>query len=412
MTLSHLLNGNQFFSGGLALGVIATAAAFLRRYIPLLFRRFVVDIEVREWDMVRWLGLWLAHTDYGKRCRKLSVKTINTHSDDASVFFEPGLGPHLFRYEGAWILVDRRIEKEENVWNRSEWYFVRILGSRAVGTQLVETAKEFGTSLLARKHSAYISDGKGDWKQLSVGTPRPLDSVILPGTLVEDLMLDVRTFFDRRDWYRERGIPHRRGYELSGPPRTGKTSLVRAMCAAVPMPLYVLDLSSSDLHDYDLTITLGRVPAGSAVLIEDIDAVSRSRETDATKVSDSDSKVTLSGLLNALDGPLTSEGRILFVTTNHPERLDPALRGEGRLDVHVKLTYADRDQIIRLFLRFFPDRTEEAELFAEIVPAGALSPAAIQEHLLARSDDPERALSEAPQLARKEVHVVDRERAA
>ena len=52
------------------------------------------------------------------------------------------------------------------------------------------------------------------------------------------------------------------------------------------------------------------------------------------------SRLSFSGFLNALDGVRSQEGQILFMTTNHKERLDPALLRPGRADVHVKLNLA------------------------------------------------------------------------
>jgi chaperone BCS1 len=79
--------------------------------------------------------------------------------------------------------------------------------------------------------------------------------------------------------------------------------------------------------------------------------------------------VTFSGLLNALDGVRSQEGRILMMTTNHREKLDPALLRPGRADMHVELNYASEKQMRGLFKKFFPDSTaDEQERFANELP--------------------------------------------
>ena len=79
--------------------------------------------------------------------------------------------------------------------------------------------------------------------------------------------------------------------------------------------------------------------------------------------------VTFSGLLNALDGVRSQEGRILMMTTNHREKLDPALLRPGRADVHVQLNYASESQMKGLFKKFFPDSTiEDQAQFANELP--------------------------------------------
>lgn len=63
--------------------------------------------------------------------------------------------------------------------------------------------------------------------------------------------------------------------------------------------------------------------------------------------------VTLSGLLNALDGVGAQEGRILITTTNKYRVLDPALVRPGRLDVHLEFKNASKYQAKELFSRFY-----------------------------------------------------------
>ena len=111
--------------------------------------------------------------------------------------------------------------------------------------------------------------------------------------------------------------------------------------------------------------------------MEDIDAafhhsISRATEESEKKLltgdkapasSSSDSpKISLSGLLNALDGVGAQEGRLLFATTNRYETLDAALRRPGRMDVHVEFKLASQYQAGGLFKRFYmPDETVTVE---------------------------------------------------
>lgn len=88
--------------------------------------------------------------------------------------------------------------------------------------------------------------------------------------------------------------------------------------------------------------------------------------------------VSFSGLLNALDGIRSQEGRILFMTTNHKERLDPALIRPGRCDVQIEFNNASHGQVKRLFLNFFPGKEEEARTFAKLIPESKVSMAKLQ----------------------------------
>jgi len=65
------------------------------------------------------------------------------------------------------------------------------------------------------------------------------------------------------------------------------------------------------------------------------------------------SSVTFSGFLNALDGVASGEERIIFLTTNHMEKLDPALIRPGRVDLACLIDDASPSQAKRLFIRFY-----------------------------------------------------------
>lgn len=187
---------------------------------------------------------------------------------------------------------------------------------------------------------------------------------------------------------------------MHGVPGSGKSSLIHAIAGALMLDIYVVSLSASWMNDSTLTSLMGRVPARCIVLLEDLDAAftrSTSRDSGSTGApgprrksgnsssnnkddSDSDddednekskkkkkkddqlsevNTLSLSGLLNALDGVAASEGRILFATTNHLERLDPALSRPGRMDVWIEFKNASPWQAEALFRNFFPSADEE-----------------------------------------------------
>ena len=78
--------------------------------------------------------------------------------------------------------------------------------------------------------------------------------------------------------------------------------------------------------------------------------------------------MTFSGLLNTLDGVASSEERLVFMTTNHLDRLDPALIRPGRVDVKQEISLASKSQVSKMFSRFYPDEIpSQAEKFADKV---------------------------------------------
>jgi chaperone BCS1 len=100
-----------------------------------------------------------------------------------------------------------------------------------------------------------------------------------------------------------------------------------------------------------------------------------------------------------MDGVASQEGRLLFMTTNHIERLDPALSRPGRIDVRVELGYAKKDQLERLFLNFYPEQKKLAVSFAESIPESVqLTTALVQSHFMNFKNDAQAAVSNAALL--------------
>lgn len=156
---------------------------------------------------------------------------------------------------------------------------------------------------------------------------------------------------------------------------TGKTSLIQAIAGELGLHVYIISLSRAGLDDTSLGTAIGDLPGKCIALMEDIDAaftrgITRDQGESVAEVDGGDdkgpkpagpkgapvSRVTLSGLLNALDGVGAQEGRILFATTNRYHSLDAALVRPGRLDLHIEFKYASTFQVAELFRTFYmPD---------------------------------------------------------
>ena len=197
-----------------------------------------------------------------------------------------------------------------------------------------------------------------------------MDSVVLDDGVAQGIIDDIRQFEKSEDWYKKKGIPYRRGYLLHGPPGTGKTSLTQAIAGALGYNICYVNLSGEHMDDDSLNRLLNNSPGKALILLEDIDAIFESREK-VEKIQiqrGGPRRVSFSGLLNALDGIRSQEGKILFMTTNHKDRLDPALLRPGRSDVHVLLNNASSKQVTNFFKVFFPNQENMADKFAEKIP--------------------------------------------
>lgn len=144
--------------------------------------------------------------------------------------------------------------------------------------------------------------------------------------------------------------------------------MIHSLAGELGLDVYIVSLSRSGLDDNALQGLIADLPEKCIALMEDIDvafhgSMNRTSGNPEKKLIASDKepgptpndtpKITLSGLLNALDGIGAQDGRLLFATTNRYEALDAALRRPGRMDVHVEFKLASQYQAGELFKRFY-----------------------------------------------------------
>uniref|UniRef100_A0ACD5UZT0 Uncharacterized protein n=1 Tax=Avena sativa TaxID=4498 RepID=A0ACD5UZT0_AVESA len=282
---------------------------------------------------------------------------------------------------------------------------------------IMSTAEELSRQDRALK--IFLNEG-GMWQGINHHHPASFDTLAMDPALKQAVLDDLDRFLKRKDYYQRIGKAWKRGYLLYGPPGTGKSSLVAAMANHLRFNLYDLDLSG--VYDNStLQRLLIDMSNKSILVIEDIDCSfdTMSREgPKATDTADADGdnsvreryeyrdrehhmggyhqerKITLSGLLNFIDGLWSTSGeeRIIIFTTNYKDRLDPALLRPGRMDMHVYMGYCGWDAFKTLVRNYH--LLDDHRMFPEIQELLAVvevTPAEVSEMLL-RSEDVDVAL--------------------
>jgi chaperone BCS1 len=201
------------------------------------------------------------------------------------------------------------------------------------------------------------------------------------------------------------------------------------VAGAFGLDIYILSLLDAQLTETQLMQLLAGLPNRCVLLFEDIDSAGLVRDEARHKT---DCKISLSCLLNAIDGVSSPDGRLLIMTTNHPELLDPALVRPGRVDLHIGFVLPGHAELEALFLSMYSKAVTISEListekeisaestcingitsensietlakqFAEALPSSRHSLASAQGYLLQHKRDPIAAVAGAKAWSDKEL---------
>ncbi|KAF8084096.1 hypothetical protein N665_0734s0020 [Sinapis alba] len=255
--------------------------------------------------------------------------------------------------EVKWCYVQTENEKGDKVKRYYELTFEKKLREKVIGPYLshvVAVSDEIKKSLrVVKLYSQDVDDSDdddgcagGSWGCINLEHPSTFDTLAMDPSAKKKIIDDLERFLKREEFYKRVGKAWKRGYLLYGPPGTGKSSLIAAMANHLKFDVFDLELSSV-YDNRELKRVLLSTTNRSILVIEDIDcnAEVRDREDESQEDETDRGKVTLSGILNLIDGLWSSFGdeRIIVFTTNHKERLDPALLRPGRMDMHIHMSY-------------------------------------------------------------------------
>ncbi|CDY63216.1 BnaAnng18700D [Brassica napus] len=234
----------------------------------------------------------------------------------------------------------------------------------------------------------------GKWSNVPFHHPATFETLAMDPEKKERIKKDLIKFSKGKDYYKKVGKPWKRGYLLFGPPGTGKSTMISAIANFLDYDVYDLELTTVK-DNSELKKLLLDTKGKSIIVIEDIDCSldltgQRKTEKKEKKEAEKLSKVTLSGLLNSIDGlwSACSDEKIIIFTTNFVDKLDPALIRRGRMDNHIEMSYCKFEAFKVLAKNYL--EIESHELYGEIerlLEETEVSPADVAETLMPKSDE-------------------------
>lgn len=268
----------------------------------------------------------------------------------------------------------------------------------------------------------YHNDSTSSWSAKKAANCKTIKNVILPKKEKEMLLEDLEHFKNNRDWYKEKGFPYNRKYLIHGPPGCGKSSIIKAMSKDLKRHLCMLNLSKVKTDD-ELRTLISQLPLDPFLVIEDIDCMTdvvferdsdkkpNTQPKEKVKLAnlpfvvvqndndkgqeDTSPKLTLSAILNFLDGTEELDNAVVVITTNKPQILDKALTRAGRINKRIHLQKADRFQLCEFYNLIFEKQQTVHDACFQRYTDQSLSPAEISNYFAVNNTrNSEQVLSE------------------
>lgn len=291
---------------------------------------------------------------YNYTCDRFDKNSIN------SIQLKLPYGKSIILYKNKVIEIENKIEDKVVSGNNTAEKYNEIIISTTenridILLEFIEDAKKYTLPQKDHKTNCYVMKN-GHWQILSKLPKRKKETIFLENNIVNETIQDISTFLEEEDLYREYGIPYKKTYLFEGIPGSGKTSLIFAIASELNRNICMLNFGSN-VDDYLLTTSISNIPDDSILVLEDIDSLFIDRE------SKSRNMVSFSGLLNILDGLARKDKMIVILTTNHRNKLDPALIRPGRIDKEIHFDYATIKQIKKIYTKMLSNQLTNLDEF-------------------------------------------------
>jgi mitochondrial chaperone BCS1 len=325
--------------------ILAGAIMYMLKSVPMMIFNKIIEyttttVNLTNYNISFYNFLeWFEKSGYKKYSRSLQV-TNGRWGYESEATLSAGVGTHFIKYKGKWALISLVRESGSQTEKPKDYVFIKYFGfdQEWCESLIAEVNKEEDE----HKHEYKVFMFNENWQMLGREFKRDFKTVYMKNDIKEKLFETIEKFQKSKNDYIEKGIPYRLVIMLYGPPGTGKTSLVRALASKYEYNIAVASNAASS----NLLACLKTADKNSIILLEDVDSISGfgtrvdEPENDLLKKINPTSKV-----LNALDGIGGFNNSILIMTTNHLEKIDPAILRPGRTDLILEIPKLKKEDL-------------------------------------------------------------------
>jgi len=309
-----------------------------------------------------------------------SVTNFTIRKSEDSVVIVPYISEFKVPFKETFIDVSISKPFNKPIYNGNNVdYFIEII----VKSDSMETLKDFMNSFTNPNESygeiiIYHSNHNGYWNKSANVYGQKLENIYLSENVKTEILNHIDSFLNNRDRYLKFGRSYKLCFLFTGVPGAGKSSLIKSLSMKYSRPIYILNLSKK-LDDEHLNSLMSEIQKNSILVLEDIDSFFVDRES-------KDINVSFSAILNAFDGICSpSNGVIIIMTANNPERLDTALIRPGRVDRIIKFDYPRKKEIKSAFNSIIGEIGFEE--WYKSIAGSKISMAGIVDYLFRHPDD-------------------------
>jgi chaperone BCS1 len=296
---------------------------------------------------------------------------------NANLFYSSGF--IIVKFEGKKFLVLKNQNQIQNSFNpfkdTKQSFQIFCFGKEKLNRLIDYIDTTYGSNYIK-----YYYNANGEVKCAGKIVNKTFDNIYLDEGIIDNLKKDIDMFQNSKPLYDEFGIRYKRCYLFYGPPGTGKSSLSLGISNYTKRDILSINMSK-DITDSNLITLISNRPNKSIILFEDIDCLldDINRKEDS---KDKEVKISLSCILNILDGIYTPNDVIFIITTNDLSKIDDAIKRKGRTDVLMEIKKPNTKLIEDLKIKFNLNSQKDFENISEIYDEILIEKIQMEEKLL------------------------------